>query len=81
MKNRCSRLWQIFYLYFLFFHNTYEATFFKSEKRQIKAFQTDERGPEKQFTFFPYLIKLKKKVLSGTRNVLMSTGFFVTVLK
>ena len=44
------------------------------KKDRWKAFQTDEGGPGKQLTFFSYLIKFKK-VLSGTRNVLMSTVF------
>ena len=50
------------------------------KKDRLGAFETDEGGPEKQLTFFPILLKFKK-VLSGTRNVLMSTGIFVTVLK
>ena len=57
MKNRWGRHWQVFLFKFFIFHNTYEATFFKSEK----AFQTDEGGPGKQLTFFSYLIKFKKK--------------------
>ena len=39
---------------FIFFisQKTDEATFFKSEKRQMRAFETDDGGPEKQLTFF-----------------------------
>ena len=50
-----------FLFIFFIFHNTYEATFFQSEKRQRwKAFQTDEGGPGKQLTFFPIWLNLKK---------------------
>ena len=50
-----------FLLIFFIFHNTYEATFFQSEKKQRwKAFQTDEGGPGKHLTFFPIWLNFKK---------------------
>ena len=47
-----------FLFIFFYFPKIDEATFFKSEKRQMKGIETDERGPEKQLTFFHYLIEI-----------------------